>query len=170
MQTPIEKIAMDKSSEEFAEIMQAVLTDLQAMFEAKGQDYDQLTPAWHRMVFGNISWAHEICKKSDRLASLISLEQSGGVPNFESLKDNVKDIAVYCVMWLAFMDLQASQIAELYNEGTTKPQWAPGDGPKLAVGVAMEEKKPWSAPPGTPPAEGATVVAVKRDILGREKK
>jgi len=112
--TPIEVDAMAASSQEFVAALDTVVIDLQAMFEAKGEDYDQLTPVWHRMMFGNVSWAHEIIKKADRLASLVMVELEDKTPSFDSLQDNVMDIAVYAIMWLAFQrvcELQTQQVS-----------------------------------------------------------
>jgi len=150
VQTPIERGAMADSSQEFVGALEAVVADLQAMYESKGDDYDQLTPVWHRMMFGNVSWAHEVAKKADRLTSLVMVELHGKTPNFDSLSDNVMDIAVYAVMWLAFMRVckqqdrnsedsvkpSVSQIREMAKGETSDPEVSlkPSDGVRKLFG------------------------------------
>jgi hypothetical protein len=106
MQTPLEQKAMDESKKQFAEELELVFQQIRDMMTNKGEDYDVLTPVWRRMPFASFSWAHEIVKKADRITSLLMKK---GKPNNESLLDNVLDIAVYCILWLAYLRTEQRQ-------------------------------------------------------------
>ena len=111
--SPIEVVAMRKSADRFEELVQETIDEMLALKTRKGTDYEKRTPVWHRMPFGDASWAQEVMKKADRLTSLVAGEMRGEQPNFESMEDSLLDIANYAIMWRAFLKLTAEQNSEL---------------------------------------------------------
>ena len=52
-----------------------VIAEALALFDARADLYDQVTPVWHRHPFGDVSFAHEAANCAARTVSLLQLEQ-----------------------------------------------------------------------------------------------
>jgi len=147
MLTPVEEKAMQESWELFRLKLEDAEQEIHDVYAAKGRDYDVRTPPWHRMPFGDKSYAHEVLKKADRIVSLL---MKVGEPEHESLYDNVRDIAVYCTMWMAYMRMIDSQLIPI-NSG--------------AVEDLRGELQRRTVPPGTTPI--VTVEELQERARGR---
>jgi len=98
MQFPDERLAMHQANLLFKKELEEVDRIIQDTWGEKGEDYDVETPIWHRMPFGDASFAHELFKKADRGVALV---KKGVEPTNESLDQNIVDIIVYGRAWLA---------------------------------------------------------------------
>ncbi len=98
MQFPNERLAMHECNEIFERMLETVDKLVLATWGGKGKDYDVDTPIWHRMPFGDASFAHELFKKADRTVSLVKKDTA---PVYESLEQNLVDIICYTRAWLA---------------------------------------------------------------------
>lgn len=73
---------------------------LNEIYKAKNEDYgDSFSKTYERL--GDISVLTRILDKVDRLENLVVNKAD---INYESLEDNLLDLANYCVMWLVELD------------------------------------------------------------------
>lgn len=73
-----------------------ICSELREIYEKKNSDYgDSFSRTYKRL--GDISVLVRMTDKMDRLTNLVSVDRN---VNYESLEDNLLDIANYAIMWL----------------------------------------------------------------------
>lgn len=86
---------------EFCNTIADVTKEIIAVFGKKGVKQDVRTPFWHRMPFGDESWATQVGIKADRVISAIVGDDSA------FLDDSLIDLLVYAVAWRAWRRMKA---------------------------------------------------------------
>lgn len=82
-----------------------VLKEIVELRRLKGEDYNNVSGGRQAYFpFGHVSYAHMINTKSLRIQSLLNSMASGRKPNFESLKDSVRDLVNYSLYYAEDMD------------------------------------------------------------------
>ena len=118
---PDELEATKRSAEQFLIARDMVIKRSLALFDAKGEEYDQGMPIWYKHPFGDVSFAQETVNCVLRAVSLL---RKGDEP--AKLQETIDDLLVYTWAWLAWRLVQGNQYAPetdrfLHKETLSEP-------------------------------------------------
>jgi NTP pyrophosphatase (non-canonical NTP hydrolase) len=84
-----------------------VFQEITKLRAAKGEDYNNVPGGRDAYFpFGHQSYAHMLNTKTLRVMSLVNAMGSGRVPNFESVRDSVRDLVNYGAFYAEWIDRQ----------------------------------------------------------------
>lgn len=98
-----------------------VLDDLYTLFQKKNRDYGNA--AFQRPLFTKVS-AREaaLVAVSTKVQRVKTLSKKSGDANFESLEDSIRDLANYCVIWLALLEKERARIQSSSGQAATEQE------------------------------------------------
>jgi hypothetical protein len=87
-----------------------VFQEITRLRAAKGADYNNVPGGRDAYFpFGHQSYAHMLNTKSLRVMSLVNAQATGQAPNFEGIRDSLRDLVNYGAFYAEWVDRQAPQ-------------------------------------------------------------
>lgn len=100
---PLETTLAACENAEFVEIFEQVLQDAATLFITRARERDISAPIWHKMPFGDFSFATFIEHKSARMCQMLISPELGAMN--PKIDDELIDIIVFSAAMLAYRKL-----------------------------------------------------------------